>query len=126
MFSISPIRATNLGHSAGISGDMGLVRMFMPTTVMAGRSMTSRVMGSSYEPRLHRRSYWSIGEPGFRQLLPGLIQALDADAHQLVLVGTAFFRHVAAEGQFHAGAGGFVVQAVIRPGVRFADLLGHV
>jgi len=32
------MRATNFGHSAGMSGDMGLVRIASPTTVIAGRS----------------------------------------------------------------------------------------
>jgi hypothetical protein len=32
------MRATNFGHSAGMSGDMGLVWMFMPTSVISGLS----------------------------------------------------------------------------------------
>jgi hypothetical protein len=43
------MRATNLGHKAGISGDMGWVRIVMPTTVRAGRSMVLMVISELLE-----------------------------------------------------------------------------
>ena len=38
------MRATNFGQSAGISADVGLVTISIPTTVSAGRSSILRVM----------------------------------------------------------------------------------